>query len=76
METGVRAATRDGDPERAITLAQRVLALDPAADAIELELLGHTRLGGWHSAAAEQYAHYAAYLRSELGAEPPPYGDV
>ena len=76
VEAGVRAATRDGDPERAITLAQRVLAVDPAADAIELELLRAYKLGGWHSAAAEQYAHYAAYLRSELGAEPPPYGDI
>ncbi len=73
VEVGVRTATKDGDPERAITLAQRVLAVDPAADAIELELLRAYKLGGWHAAAAEQYAHYAAYVRSELGAEPPSY---
>ena len=39
VEAGVRAATTDGDAELAIALAQRVLAIDPAADAIELELL-------------------------------------
>jgi hypothetical protein len=27
---------------------------------------------GAHSAAAEQYAHYAAVMREELGIEPPP----
>ena len=31
---------------------------------------------GAHSAAAEQYAHYAAYLREELGLEPPPLASL
>ena len=59
-----------------MALAQRVLAIDPAADAIELELLRAYKLGGRHAAAAEQYAHYAAYLRGELGADPPAYQDI
>jgi len=28
------------------------------------------------AAAAEQYAHYAAFVRSELAAEPPSYDDI
>jgi two-component SAPR family response regulator len=76
VEAEARNATRRGDPERAIALTQRVLAIDPAADAIELELLRAYKVGGWHSAAAEQYAHYAAYVRGELGAEPLSYSEV
>ncbi len=76
VEAEARDATRGGDPERAIALTQRVLAIDPAADAIELELLRAYKAGGWHSAAAEQYAHYAAYVRGELGAEPLPFREV
>jgi flagellar hook protein FlgE len=30
------------------------------------------RVTGAHAAAAEQYAHYAAMVREELGVEPPP----
>ena len=76
VEAEARDATRDGHPDRAIALAQRVLAIDPAADAIELELLRAYKAGGWHSAAAEQYAHYAAYVRGELGAEPLRFRDI
>jgi DNA-binding SARP family transcriptional activator len=38
---------------------------------MELTLLRMYRATGAHSAASEQYAHYAAYLRDELGVEPP-----
>ena len=55
---------------------RRVLAIDPTADTIELELLRAYKAGGRHAAAAEQYAHYAAYVRDELGAEPPPFDDL
>ena len=53
-----------------------MLAIDPTADAIELELLRAYKASGRLAAAAEQYAHYAAYVRGELGAEPPPFADV
>ena len=39
---------------------------------IELSLLKLYRRTGAHAAAAEQYAHYAAVLRNDLGIEPPP----
>jgi hypothetical protein len=35
-------------------------------------LLRLYRVTGAHSAAAEQYAHYAAMIRDEVGVEPPP----
>jgi DNA-binding SARP family transcriptional activator len=35
-------------------------------------LLRLYRLSGAHSAAAEQYGHYATVMRDELGIEPPP----
>ncbi len=76
VETGVRIARTNGDPDRATRLAQEILAVDPAADGIELELLKAYKEGGRHAAAAEQYAHYAAYLRTELGADPPAFGDI
>ena len=50
-----------------------MLAVDPAADAIELALLRAYKAAKRHAAAGEQYAHYAAALRDELGIEPLPY---
>ena len=50
----------------------RALDLSPDADQIELSLLRLYRLSGAHSAAAEQYAHYAAAHARDLGIEPPP----
>ena len=76
VESEVRTAINAGDTDRAIEAAQAILAVDPAADAIELELLRAYKAGGRHAAAAEQYAHYAAYVRGELGAEPPAFGDI
>jgi two-component SAPR family response regulator len=76
IERSVRSAKETGDIDLAIGLAQCMLAIDPAADAIELELLRAYKAGGHQAAAAEQYAHYAAYVRGELGAEPPSYGEI
>lgn len=72
MELGISRAAEDGDLDRAIRLAERTLALDPAAEGIELSLLRLYRQAGAHAAAAEQYAHYASVLRDDLGVEPPP----
>ena len=44
---------------RTVILADRILPL-----------LRLYRVSGAHSAAAEQYAHYATYMREELGVEP------
>jgi DNA-binding SARP family transcriptional activator len=68
------AVTRDletGHFDRGIRLARRALEIEPDQESMELTLLRMYRATGAHSAAAEQYAHYAAYLRDELGVEPP-----
>jgi DNA-binding SARP family transcriptional activator len=62
--------------DTAIALGIRVLAIDPSADGVELALLRNYKASGLHAAAAEQYAHYAAFVRDELGAEPPGYEEI
>jgi DNA-binding SARP family transcriptional activator len=75
-ETGIRSAIDRGEIDTAISLAQRMLVVDPRADAIEYELLRAYKTGNRHAAAAEQYAHYASFLRNELAAEPAPLSDI
>ncbi len=65
-----------GDFERAIRLGHDVLAIDPQADEIELELVRAYKASDRRAAAAEQYAHYAASMRLELAAEPPPFDEI
>jgi DNA-binding SARP family transcriptional activator len=72
IERAVTADTNAGSFDRAIGLARRALEADPEAEQVELSLLRLYRRTGAHAAAAEQYAHYAAVLRNELGIEPPP----
>lgn len=72
VEGALALAIEAGEIERGLALARRALDLDPAAEQIELALLRLYRLAGAHAAAAEQYGHYAAVLRDELGVEPPP----
>lgn len=76
MEVAIARAGEDGNLERAIDLAQRTLNVEPAAEVIELALLRLYRRAGAHAAAAEQYAHYAAMMRDELGVEPPALEDL
>jgi ATP/maltotriose-dependent transcriptional regulator MalT/DNA-binding SARP family transcriptional activator len=76
VECAVQAAILDHRHDAAIELAQRMLAVDPLADAVELGLLRAYKAGARHAAAAEQYAHYASYLRGELGTEPPAFDDI
>ena len=71
IEKAVSADTSSGHFERGIGLARRALDLSPEADQIELSLLRLLRLNGSHSAAAEQYSHYAATHRETYGIEPP-----
>jgi LuxR family maltose regulon positive regulatory protein len=76
IEEAVSRDIESGHFERGITLARRALDLDPDLENLELSLLRLYRVTGAHSAAAEQYAHYAAYLREELGIEPPPLASL
>jgi DNA-binding SARP family transcriptional activator len=69
------AVSRDlvaGHFSRGIQLAVRALDIEPEQENLELCLLRMYRATGAYSAAAEQYEHYASYLRDELGLEPPP----
>ncbi len=75
LEIAERAVTIDletGHFERGIRLARMVLDVDPGAEHVEVSLLKLYRASGAHAAAAEQYAHYAAAIREQLGIEPPP----
>jgi ATP/maltotriose-dependent transcriptional regulator MalT/DNA-binding SARP family transcriptional activator len=72
LEVGIDRAAERGDFRRAIFVAQRVLEIDPDTDAVELKLVSLYRRTGATAAAAEQYTHYSAQLRDQLGVEPPP----
>jgi ATP/maltotriose-dependent transcriptional regulator MalT/DNA-binding SARP family transcriptional activator len=71
VEAAVTQNLETGQFARGIRLAQRALEIEPDQENLELCLLRLYRATGAHSAAAEQYAHYAAFLRNELGVEPP-----
>jgi DNA-binding SARP family transcriptional activator len=72
VERSVLEDLRTGHHDRGITIARRALEVDSSAEQIEVCLLRLYRVSGAHAAAAEQYAHYAAVMRDELGVEPPP----
>ncbi len=72
LERAVRADFGSGHYDRAIALARRTLEVDPDAEQVEVALLRLYRATGAHAAAAEQYGHYANYVRDELGTEPIP----
>jgi DNA-binding SARP family transcriptional activator len=72
VERSVLDDLTSGHYDRGITVARRALEVDPGAEQIEVCLLRLYRVTGAHSAAAEQYAHYAAVLRDEIGIDPPP----
>ncbi len=72
VERSVLDDFRSGHYDRGITIARRALEVDPSAEQIEACLLRLYRVTGAHAAAAEQYAHYAAVMREEVGVEPPP----
>jgi DNA-binding SARP family transcriptional activator len=76
VERSITADIEIGAFDRGISIAQSALMADPDADQIELHLLRLYRLTGAHTAAAEQYAHYATVLREQLGVEPPPLDSI
>lgn len=71
-ERAIQEAVERGAYAHGLTIARRALEIDPEADQVELGLIRLYRLTGATAAAAEQYAHYAAAVRRELGVEPPP----
>jgi ATP/maltotriose-dependent transcriptional regulator MalT/DNA-binding SARP family transcriptional activator len=71
VERSLRQDQETGAFERGIALAQQALMADPDAEEIELLLIRLYRATGAHSAAAEQYAHYARVMSEQLGVEPP-----
>ena len=76
VEAAIEASLDAGRWDVAISLGHHLLAIDPTADAVELALLRAYKRSGRSAAAAEQYAHYAATLRGELGVEPPDFGAI
>ena len=76
VERAVVSDLETGHFDRGITVARRVLDVDPNAENVELSLLRLYRASGAHNAAAEQYAHYAASLRELMGIEPPPLNSL
>jgi DNA-binding SARP family transcriptional activator len=71
IEEAVRADMASAHFDRGIRLARTALEVDPSAEQLELSLLRLYRLSGAHAAAAEQYAHYANVMKTELGLQPP-----
>jgi DNA-binding SARP family transcriptional activator len=72
VERSVLDDLTTGHYDRGITIARRALEIDSSAEQVEICLLRLYRVTGAHSAAAEQYAHYATFVREELGLEPLP----
>jgi two-component SAPR family response regulator len=68
----IRGLAESGDWVEAAEVARIALTVDPAADAIERNLIALYHWSGAHAAAAEQYSHYAAAQRADLGVEAPP----
>ncbi len=69
IEGSIAGDLASGHFGRGVTLARKALEVDAAAHQIELLLVRLYRLMGAHAAAAEQYQHYAAFMREELGVE-------
>jgi ATP/maltotriose-dependent transcriptional regulator MalT/DNA-binding SARP family transcriptional activator len=76
IEGAVNRDLETGHHDRGIRLARRALSIDPDLENLELSLLRLYRATGAHSAAAEQYQHYAAYLREEHGVDAPPLASL
>jgi ATP/maltotriose-dependent transcriptional regulator MalT/DNA-binding SARP family transcriptional activator len=72
IERQIRRDVDFGHFEAAVDLARTAVEIDPTNEDLALSLLRLLRSSGAHSAAAEQYAHYATLLRRDLGVDPPP----
>ena len=72
MEKGVAEDIKTGHFDRAVGLIRSALNVDRHADDLEAFLVRLYNMTGAHSAAAEQYSHYAAIMRMDYGVDPPP----
>jgi DNA-binding SARP family transcriptional activator len=72
IERQIRRHVEEGGFEAAVVLARKAIEVDTGNEDLALSLLRLLRSSGAHSAAAEQYAHYATLLRRDLGLDPPP----
>ena len=76
IERAVSGRLGNTDPRWRLWVGQQALTIDPEADAIEALTVRLYRELGALSAAAEQYAHYSAVMRDQLGIEPPPIEEI
>ena len=75
MEHAIRLDLDNGHLGRGTFLAEHAAEVDPDAEEIQVALVRLYRHSGAHSAAAEQYAHYARAMR-DLGVEPHAFADL
>jgi DNA-binding SARP family transcriptional activator len=75
-ERAIKGSIGSHDPRWRLWVGQRVLLIDPDADEIEVEVIRLYRILGAPAAAAEQYSHYSAVMREQLGIEPPALEDL
>jgi DNA-binding SARP family transcriptional activator len=76
VDRALRLLVARAEWREAAEVARLALAVDPAAEEIERGLIAVYEQSGAHAAAAEQYAHFAAIQREEMGVEPPPLSSL
>jgi DNA-binding SARP family transcriptional activator len=76
VERAVTGASGPLEARWRLWVGQRALQVDPTADGIEAAVIRLYKELGATSAAAEQYAHYAASQRDDLGVEPAALEDL
>ncbi len=76
VEPAVAGKTSAGDVRWRLWVGQQALQVDPEADTIEAHVISLYRSTSATAAAREQYAHYAAAMRQQLGIEPPDIEDL
>jgi DNA-binding SARP family transcriptional activator len=74
-ETLARAATEDGDHDRASRRYLRMLERDPYSEPAHLGLIVSMRRSGRHGAARRLYGNYVSRM-AELDVEPEPFPDA
>jgi two-component SAPR family response regulator len=65
-----------GSAPEAIAVARRALEIDPASEELERLLLISYHAAGANAAVEEQYEHYAAVLKNDLGVDPPALAEL
>lgn len=76
IEQAVAGRIGSRDPRWRLWVGQQAIRVDPEADSIEALVIGLYRALDANAAAREQYAHYAAAMRDQLGVEPPNLEDL